>query len=115
MSQSSAAISSDAVQEFVSKASFAPVSRLIFSSQIFMNLPSPCKCPESIASFIFAISEPSKNILLNGIFIVQNFAEYHTSPRRIQRKNFAHLNIFKKNQKKNASIKIDIKNNFAYS
>ena len=46
----------------------------------------------------------SKNILLNGIFIVQNFAEYHTSPRRIQRKNFAHLHILEKNPKKNASF-----------
>jgi len=46
---------------------------------------------------------------------MQNFAEYHTSQRRIQRKNFAHLYIFEKNPKKNATIKIDIKNNFAYS
>lgn len=41
ISHSIAAMSSEAVQELVKSAALAPVIAEIFSSQIFMNLPSP--------------------------------------------------------------------------
>ena len=41
ISHSIAAMSSEAVQELVKSAALAPAIAEIFSSQIFMNLPSP--------------------------------------------------------------------------